>query len=106
MGRRGGGGGGREWQKQEPRQEPSLGPPLALTTRLHALSETTDAVCYLGVFVLCIPDVGARPHTVVGMVTRGFVDPFPAQVLTEVYVQLTHTTALRLTGGAKLKDRN
>lgn len=52
---------------------------------------------YLRVLVFRSPDVRARASAIVGIVTRRFMYPLPAQVFAEVNVQAPHTAALRLT---------
>lgn len=50
----------------------------------------------LGIFVFSIPDVGAGPHAVVGVVAGWLVYPLPAQIFPEVDVQAPHTAGLCL----------
>lgn len=53
---------------------------------------------YLGVLAFCVPYVGAWSHAVVGKVAGRLMDPFPAQIFPEVYVEASHTAALSATG--------
>lgn len=50
---------------------------------------------YLGILVFCVPYIGAGADAVVSKVASGFMDPLPAQVLTEVNVKFSHTATLR-----------
>lgn len=49
---------------------------------------------YLSIFVFCVPHIGAGTYAVVGIVTRGLMDPFPPQIFTEINVQLLNTAVL------------
>jgi len=66
------------------------------TSLLNAPVMTHSPDWYLWVFVFWSPDVRARASAIVGIVTRRFMYPLPAQVFAEVYVQAPHTAALRL----------
>lgn len=51
---------------------------------------------YLRIFVFSIPDVGAGPHAVIGMVACWLMYPFPAQIFPEVDVQAPDAASLCL----------
>lgn len=51
---------------------------------------------YLWVLIFWSPDIRARASAIVGIVTRRFMYPLPAQVFAEINVQAPHATALRL----------
>lgn len=53
--------------------------------------------CYLWVLIFWSPDESARASAIVGMITRRFMYPLPAQVFAEVNVQAPHTAVLRFT---------
>lgn len=59
----------------------------------------------LRIFVFSIPDVGAGPHAVVGMVAGRLMYPLPAQIFPEVNVQAPHAAGLCLgcTGVLRLR---
>lgn len=63
------------------------------------------AGAYLRVFIFRAPDVGAGADAVVGEVALGLVDPFPAQVVAEVDVELAHAAAVTCTAGNTEQER-
>lgn len=51
---------------------------------------------YLRIFVFSIPDVGAGPHAIVGVIACRLMYPLPAQIFPKVDVQAPHAARLRL----------